>query len=164
MRERTVLDPAGLDQFLPHIMGYILSKHGIGVEGDKVKAVLEERQPSTATEIRSFMGKFSSKHVPNLATIAEPLRRLTRIGVKLQWENEQEDAFKKLKELMAKACTLAYFDPKAITKVIADASPVGLGAVLVQQQGKDQRVICYATRNLSDVCAGTLQLRKKNSP
>ena len=33
---------------LPHIsfMGYILSKHGIGVDGDKVKAVLDERQPT----------------------------------------------------------------------------------------------------------------------
>ena len=52
---------------------------------------------------------------------------------------------------MTKACTLAYFDPKAITKVIADASPVRLGALRVQQQGKDRRVICYASRNLSDV-------------
>ena len=53
---------------------------------------------------------------------------------------------------MVKALTLAFFDPKAISKVIADASPVGLGAVLVQQQGKDQRVInCYASRSLSDV-------------
>ena len=42
---------------LPHIsfMGYILSKHRIGVDGDKVKAVLEEIYPSNATEIRSFL-------------------------------------------------------------------------------------------------------------
>ena len=51
--------------------------------------------------------------------------------MKFQWGSEQEDAFKKLKELMVKALTLAFFDPKAISKVIADASPVGLGAVLV---------------------------------
>ena len=94
---------------------------------------------------------FSSRSISNLATIVEPLRQFTESGVKFQWESEQQDAFKKLKELMAKACTLASFDPKAIIKVIADASPVGLGAVLVQQQGKDQRVICYASRSLSDV-------------
>ena len=124
-------------------------KHGIGVDGDKVKAVLDERQPSNATEIRSFLGlvNFSSRFIPNLPTIAEPLRRLTRSGVKFQWENEQENAFKKLKELMAKACTLAYFDPKASTKVIADASPVGLGAVLVQQQGY---LLCEEERRYSE--------------
>ena len=94
---------------------------------------------------------FSSRFIPNLATIAEPLRRLTRSGLKFQWESEQENAFKKLEELMAKAFTLAYFDSKAFTKVIAYTSLVGLCAVLVQQQGKNQRVICYASRSLTDV-------------
>jgi hypothetical protein len=140
---------------MPHIsfMGHILSKHGICVGDDKAKAVLEERQPSNTAEIRSFLKlvHFSARFILNLATIAEPLRRLTRKGAKFLWEREQDDAFKKLKELMAKACTLAYFDPKATTKVVADASPVGLGAVLIQEQGKDQRVICYASRSLSDV-------------
>ena len=49
---------------LPHIpfLGYILSKHGIGVDGEKVKAVLKERQPSTATKIRIFWDSFISVH------------------------------------------------------------------------------------------------------
>lgn len=45
---------------------------------------------------------------------------------------------------MSKACALAYFDTKSTT-------PVGLGVVLVQQQGEDMRVIFYASRSLSDV-------------
>ena len=47
---------------------------------------------------------------------------------------------------MAKACALAYFDSKAVTRVIADASLVEIRAVLVQQQGKVQRVFCHASR------------------
>jgi len=48
---------------------------------------------------------------------------------------------------------LAYFDQDAETVVISDASPVGLGAILTQKQhNSDQyRVVCYASRALSDV-------------
>ena len=39
----------------------------------------------------------------------------------------------------------------AKTQVIADANPVGLGAVLAQKQGEDYKIICYASRSLSDI-------------
>ena len=39
----------------------------------------------------------------------------------------------------------------AKTQVIADACPVGLGAVLVQIQGEDYKISCYASRLLSDI-------------
>ena len=41
----------------------------------------------------------------------------------------------------------AYFNPRLKTEVIIDASPVGLGGLLVQ----DGKVISYASRALSDV-------------
>ena len=37
---------------------------------------------------------------------------------------------------MAEAYTFAYFDENAHTKIITDASPVGLGAVLVQERSR----------------------------
>ena len=51
---------------------------------------------------------------------------------------------------MAEACTLAYFDKSAPTKVITDASPVGLGAVLVQEQGGVWTPVCYASHSLTE--------------
>ena len=38
-----------------------------------------------------------------------------------------------LKEKLSKVETLSYFDKKAKTQVIADASPIGLGAILIQE-------------------------------
>ena len=52
---------------------------------------------------------------------------------------------------MGDAETLAYFDVNAIAQLVTDASPVGLGAVLIQEQKGNRCVIAYASRSLSDV-------------
>ena len=94
---------------------------------------------------------FCARFIPDLATVAEPLRRLTRKDVHFSWGKEQEVAFDELKKRLATIETLGYFDSAAKTRVITDASPVGLGAILVQEQNGEERVICYASRSLTDV-------------
>ena len=134
-------------------MGLVLSSKGIGPTDEKVKAILEAREPESATEVRSFLGlvNFCARFIPELATTAEPLRRVTRQNVPFMWNKEQQDAFDDLKRKITNAETLAYFDPDAKTQVIADASPVGLGAVLIQEQNNTPRVVAYASRSLTDV-------------
>ena len=134
-------------------MGYLLSERGIGPTSAKVEAVKNARRPETASEVRSFLGlvNFSARFIPDLATTSETLRQLTRKGVNFQWKKVHEDAFNKLKFQLANAESLAYFDKEAKTKIIADASPVGLGAVLVQEQGGEERVVSYASRSLTNV-------------
>ena len=133
-------------------MGLLLSEKGICPTEERVKAIQEAREPTTATETRSFLGLagFSSRFIPNFATLVEPLRKLTRQNVKFHFGPEQKKAFKNLKESMMASKNLAYFDKNANTKVIADASPVGLGAVLTQEQAGGPVIICYASRGLSD--------------
>ena len=134
-------------------MGMLLSEKGIGPTEDRVKAVLEAKEPENATDVRSFLGlaNYSSSFIPHFATLSEPLRRLTRKETPFEFGPEQRKSFESLKQKMAEACTLAYFDKTAPTKVITDASPVGLGAVLVQEQGGAWTPVCYASRSLT-VC------------
>lgn len=65
---------------------------------------------------------------------------------------EQSAAFEKLKEMMTDSLTLGYYDVRDKAQVIADASPVGLGSILIQidELGRT-RIISYASRSLSDV-------------
>ena len=57
--------------------------------------------------------------------------------------------------------TLAYFNPALKTRVVADASPVGLGAVLLQERNKVWRTVCYANKTLSSVERRYLQTEKE---
>ena len=50
------------------------------------------------------------------------------------WGEEQEQSFQRLKSQVASAPVLAYFYKDVPTRVIAEASPVGLGTVLVQEK------------------------------
>ena len=134
-------------------MGLLLSKHGVGPTEEKVRAVAEAIQPQTPSEVRSFLGLvgFSARFIPDFATTADPLRKLARKGEPFVWGEEQEQSFQRLKSQVASAPVLAYFDKDVPTRVIADASPVGLGAVLVQEKDGESRAVCYASRSLSQV-------------
>ena len=133
-------------------MGHVLSARGIGPADVKVKAVVEAREPKNAAEVRSFLGlvNFTARFIPDLSTVSAPLCQLTKNGVPFVLDQEQQQSIDELKKRLARAEILGYFDKNAQTKVIAVASPVGLGAVLVQQQEEELRVISYASRSLSD--------------
>ena len=53
--------------------------------------------------------------------------------------------------LRRQAETLGYFRADCRTRIVADASPVGSGAVLAQDQGGTWRAVSYAFRSLTDV-------------
>ena len=64
-------------------MGLMLTNQGIGPTEEKVKAIVEAREPQNASEVRSFLGlaNYNARFIPDFATVAEPLRRLTKKGV-----------------------------------------------------------------------------------
>jgi hypothetical protein len=133
-------------------MGILLTDKGIGPTTERVRAIAEAREPESASEVRSFLGlvSYSSRFIPDFATVSEPLRRLIKKDTEFVFGEEQRKAFSELKGALAKAGTLALFDKDAPTQVIADASPVGLGAVLVQCQLGERVPIYYVSRSLSD--------------
>jgi hypothetical protein len=134
-------------------MGHVISKEAISSAEDKIAAIKAAREPQTATEVRSFLGlvNFCARFIPNLATVADPLRQCTRTDKEFQWGEEQAAAFVELKRTLSSSTTLALFEKTARTTVVADASPVGLGAVLLQMQNGTQRPISYASRSLTNV-------------
>lgn len=112
-----------------------------------------EREPENESEVKSFLVlvNFVARYIPDLSTSSEPLRQLVRKDAHFVFGSKQKEAFAELKNRLSSAETLAYFKQSALTQVIAYASPVGLGAVLIQEQNGVPRVVCYASKSLSDV-------------
>ena len=63
----------------------------------------------------------------------------------------KSDSFKKLKQVMSDARTLAYYNQDKKTVLITDASPVGLGGILAQESNGKVQVVSYASRSLTSV-------------
>lgn len=134
--------------FLGHILGTGIIKPTL----DKVQAIREFRHPSSAAELRSFLGLVSyvGKFIPNLSTLLDPLQKVAH-QKEFSWSAQDSALFEKIKNLLSSDTSLGYFDPDIRTIVMADASPVGLGAVLLQEKGSSIRTICYINRSLSAV-------------
>lgn len=132
-------------------LGHELSGNEIRPTDDKVDSIKRFRAPQTVEEVRSFLGlvNYVAKFISDLATTAEPLRQLTRSGTPLEWKEQQQHAFDVLKSQLTKSTTLGYYNVNDKTRIIADASLTGLGAVLVQFQISGPRVISYASRSLN---------------
>ncbi|XP_055604269.1 uncharacterized protein K02A2.6-like [Uranotaenia lowii] len=135
-------------------LGHTISSEGIRPSNRKVEALQRFRPPITAEEVRSFLGlvTYVGRFLPNLATITAPLRELTRSGIKFVWGTKQEESFMKIKNMISNVQQLYFFDNTFRTRLIADASPVALGAVLIQFEGStdcEPRPIAYASKSLT---------------
>ena len=103
-------------------VGMVLSANGISCAVDKVKAVTSAREPQNASETRGLLGlvNYCGRFIPDLATLSEPLRRLTKAGTPFVFGKEQKEAFAELKKRLSNSETLGYFDKDAPTQAIAD--------------------------------------------
>ncbi|XP_055522681.1 uncharacterized protein K02A2.6-like [Wyeomyia smithii] len=131
------------------ILGFKVNAEGIRPSDEKTLAIKNFRRPETREEARSFLGliNFVGHFIPRLSTRTEPLRQFIRGEVDV-FGKDQEKAFEDLRmELANNVRRLGFFDPADCTELYVDASPVGLGAVLVQRDGTETaRIVSFASK------------------
>ena len=103
------------------------------------------------------LGKFT----PNLAEMTQPLRELLSKSKSWTWGPAQSTAFTKVKQELSKPTTLALYDPSASTKVSADASAFGLGAVLLQKSESTWKAVAFASRSMTETERRYAQVEKE---
>lgn len=132
-------------------LGHVVSRDGIAVDPGKVSAVADCVPPENVSEVRSILGLmgYYRRFIPDFSTIARPLNMLCEKAVPFQWKEPQEQAFRKLKALLTKAPLLSYPREEGRFTLDTDASDVGMGAVLSQEQDGEERVIAYGSKGFS---------------
>nr|XP_023665672.1 LOW QUALITY PROTEIN: uncharacterized protein K02A2.6-like [Paramormyrops kingsleyae] len=145
-------------------LGHKISAEGLCPVEEKVRAIKEAPSPKNITELRSFLGmvNYYGKFLQDLSTVLKPLYTLLQHDTKWQWYEEQEKAFKEVKELLQSAKLLVHYDPNKEITLSCDASPYGLGAVLshVMKDGSE-KPIGFASRTLTAAEKGYSQLDKE---
>jgi len=132
-------------------LGHVVSRDGIAVSPDKVNTVLNWPRPQNVQEVRSFLGLagYYRRYVEKYADIAKPLQILTNKDMPFVWNEAQEKAFCVLKLRLVSAPILASPSDDGLYVLDTDASQIGLGAVLQQEQAGHLKVIAYGSRNLT---------------
>jgi hypothetical protein len=80
-------------------LGYIISPTGISMDPEKVKAVVEWREPTNVKGVQSFLGfaNFYRRCIRDFSKITTPLTKLTRKDTPWEWGNAAQAAFEQLK-------------------------------------------------------------------
>lgn len=132
-------------------LGHKVTSNGVQTDENKIKAVKDWIKPNNIKELRSFLGfcTYYRRFVPGFATLASPLHDLTCSQKEFIWEEEQEDAFQKLKEALCSAPILSYPVPGVQFILDTDASASGIGSVLSQILNGEEKVIAYYSTRLS---------------
>lgn len=132
-------------------LGHIVSANGVAVDPDKVRVLREWPLPRNLHQLRGFLGlaNYFRKFVHNFSTIAAPLTALTSDKVQYpwhEWRQPELNAFNAIKQALTEAPVLTLPDESNLNYTVqADASDLGLGAVLLQQD----KPIAYYSRKLS---------------
>ena len=89
---------------------------------------------------------------------AEPVYRLVNKSNKFGWSTECTSALAELKKKLLEASVLGYPNDRDSNTLTTDASLTGIGAILTQKQGTEDRVTAYASKTLSKFNETTQQL------
>ena len=119
-------------------LGHIVSAKGIETDPKKIEAVKKWTIPETVTDIRSFLGftNHYQRFIRGYAIVAKPLNALVsgdnanRKKALVDWTDECQVAFEKLKDMCTSTPILAYANYKRPFQLQTDASDLGLGAVI----------------------------------
>ncbi|KAJ0392471.1 hypothetical protein P43SY_004345 [Pythium insidiosum] len=136
-------------------LGHELTPHGVQPLQRLVDAVVSFATPTDATAVKRFvhLAGYYRRFVQDFGRKAAPLTQLLRKERAWEWGDAQHRAFECIKQELIQKPLLAYPDFDLPFVLATDASLVGLGAVLQQDQGGGLQPLAYASKVNSETQA-----------
>ncbi|XP_063802618.1 uncharacterized protein LOC134979940 [Pseudophryne corroboree] len=120
-------------------LGYIISSEGFFMEPKKLQAILSWAQPTNLKAIQRFLGfaNYYRRFIHAFSDLVAPIVALTRKGADpSNWSPQNESSFQALKQAFVSAPVLRHPNPDLPFIIEVDASEVGVGAILSQEDPK----------------------------
>jgi hypothetical protein len=125
-------------------LGHVISHNTVEMDQNKIQIVREWGELETKTDVQRFLGfaNFYRRFIQGFAKIADPLNRAitnTKDKHRIEVTEEVKNAQRKLIEAITSEPVLTVFDSSKKSRVVTDASNLGLGAILMQYNEETKR-------------------------
>ncbi len=132
-------------------LGHLVSGSGVRMSPNRTQAILDMAPPRDLSTTRAFCGavNYFRRFIPNLSSAMGPLYELTSGTKHWTWTKEADNAFTKVKALVAASPKLAFLDYSQPVIVRTDASDVGCGGMLLNVVDGEERVVEYCSHVFS---------------
>ncbi len=134
-------------------VGFHLGHGQVRPQIDKTAAIAACPRPKTKKEVRQFLGLagYYRRFVPDYSELTSPLTDLTKKEVPdtVPWTERCQQVFTQVKAALCGGPLLHSPDFSLPFLLQTDASDRGLGAVLTQEIGGEERPVLYISRKLS---------------
>jgi hypothetical protein len=120
-------------------LGFTLDASGISTSYDKIEAIQNWEPPKNIKELQRFIGfvTFNRTFIPNFSRYTQTLTSLLKKGTPWTWTTREQDAFDKIKLGISQEIKLIKPNIDEQFYLRTDASKYAMGAVLLQQTGKE---------------------------
>ena len=131
-------------------LGHMLSSEGVHMETSKVDAIQGWPVPLTIADLRAFLGLagYYRRFIAFFSAIALPLTALLKKDKAYAWNDEADEAFKKLKWAIQSAPVLVTPRQDLEFVVTTDASGYAVGASLSQDSGEGLRPCAFMSKKM----------------
>ncbi|KAM2808647.1 hypothetical protein FF1_043863 [Malus domestica] len=132
-------------------LGFMISQRGIEANPEKIKVILDMKEPVTSKDIQSLAGKvaaltrFISKATDRCAPFFKALKRSKKY---ITWTDECAEAFKNLKDYISKAPLLSKLEVGDTLIIYLSVSTSAVSSVLIRNDGNVEWPVYYASKSL----------------